>query len=154
MLNIRFFQHETKFVVGQVYATVRIQPPTFYSCNHIYEWEIYDEIGTIIPGSELLLGKYTKSVYYGTGHNRGRADYFINEKGEELTCYLNYDGTTRYIDAKTFMDERLPFLNVIESTGNQINTSLKNEHINRFLLNDEITKEICSFMNPNPLLLE
>jgi hypothetical protein len=61
---------------------------------------------------------------------------------------LDYDGTTRYRVVNTFIDERLSYLKLVESVGEAINVEGKNEHINKYLLNELIVKEICSFMNP------
>jgi hypothetical protein len=62
---------------------------------------------------------------------------------------LDYDGTTRYRKVNSFMDERLPYLSLIESVGEKTNMDGKNEHINKYILNQDLVKEICSFMNPN-----
>jgi hypothetical protein len=40
------------------------------------------------------------------------------------------------------------YLKLIESTGDKKNTNGINEHINTFILNEDVAKEICSFMNP------
>jgi hypothetical protein len=61
---------------------------------------------------------------------------------------LDYDGTTRYRVVNTFIDERLPYLKLVESVGKAVNVEGKNEHINKYLLNELIVKETCSFMNP------
>ena len=82
------------------------------------------------------------------GNNGGRYDYFRNEKGENVTHSLDYDGTTRYRVVNTFIDERLQYLKLVESVGEAINVEVKNEHINKYLLNDLIVKEVCCFMNP------
>jgi N-acetylneuraminic acid mutarotase len=95
------------------------------------------------------LGKYVSSVYIGYGDNGTRYDYFINAKGKEIMHCLNYDGTTRYREVKSFMNERLPYLSLVEGIGNGVNPANKNEHINKYVLNQELTKEICSFMNPD-----
>jgi hypothetical protein len=46
------------------------------------------------------------------------------------------------------MDERVDFVALFEGIGNEINESLVNEHINKYLLNENLVKEICSYMNP------
>jgi hypothetical protein len=46
------------------------------------------------------------------------------------------------------MEERLPFLKLVESTGVKKNEDNKNEHINKYVLNELITMEVCTFMNP------
>jgi hypothetical protein len=144
----KFFQNETKFVIGKTYETVRVTTPPYNSRSYVFNLETCDEVGTIDPGSELLLGTYVRSFNYGHGDNRGRCDFFINDKGVEVSFYLDYDGKTRYREVKTLMDERLPFLNVIESTQSKVNEGMVNEHINKFILNEDTAKEICSFMNP------
>ena len=138
----KFFQNEKKFVVGKTYETIRVQTPPWNPHNI----EPCDEIGKIIPNSQLFLGTYVSSEHYGYGDNGGRYDTFINKNGEKIYHYLDYDGTTRYREVKSDMDERINYLKVIESTGGKKNDT--NEHINKFLLNKEVIKEICSFMNP------
>lgn len=144
MTQNKFFQNESKFIVGKIYETIRVESRG-YKYNNINEC---DEVGKIIPNSELFLGSYVKSEHYGYGDNGGRRDYFINGNGQEVTFYLDYDGTTRYRKAKTHIEERIPFLNLIESIGDKINTNKDSEHINKYILNDTIYKEVCSFMNP------
>jgi len=144
-LNSNFFQNEKKFVVDNTYEALRERTPPY---NPKISIDICDEVGSIIPKSELYLGKYVSSCHYGYGDNGGRVDYFINDQGQEVSHYLDYDGTTRYRRVKSHMDERIPYLQVVESTGGKKNKDGKNEHINKFLLNDEIVKEVCSFMNP------
>jgi len=143
-----FFQNEKKFVVGQTYETLRVNRPPYNKDTFIYNLETCDEVGTIISGSELFLGKYVRSWNYGSGDNIGRCDTFMNDKGVEVSCYLDYDGKTRYRQTKTFMDERIPFINLVESIEGKTNKDHVNEHVNKFLFNPVITKEICSFMNP------
>ena len=142
-----FFQSEKKFVVGKAYETLRVKslPYGTYKCT----LETCDEIGIIIPNSQKFLGYYVSSQSYGYGDNGGRYDYFKNIKGENVTHYLDYDGTTRYREVKTFMDERLPYLKLVEGVGQGTNPERKNEHINKYLLNDLLVKEISSFMNPH-----
>ncbi len=147
----KFFQNEKKFVVGKTYETIRVKSPPWRphtECSYLRNLETCDEIGTIIPKSELFLGKYVKSQNYGYGDNGGRCDTFINKKGQEISHYLDYDGTTRYREVKSDMDERIHYLKLIESTSDKKNTNGINEHINAFILNKEVSKEICSFMNP------
>ena len=110
--EIKFFQHEKKFVIGNTYESLHVKAQPLGKISI----DICDEVGTIIPESELYLGKYVKSVHYGLGDNGGRVDYFINEHGEEISHYLDYDGTTRYRRVKSHMEERLPFLQIVEST--------------------------------------
>ena len=141
-----FFQDEKKFVVGKAYETLRVESPPWGTYS--VDLEKCDEIGTIIPNTEQFLGKYVSSQNYGYGDNGGRYDYFTNEKGETISHCLNYDGTTRYREVKSFMDERLPYLSLAEGIGNGVNPENKNEHINKYVLNQELVKEICSFMNP------
>ena len=142
----KFFQDEKKFVVGKVYETLRVKSPPWGTYS--VDLEKCDEIGTIFPNTEQLLGKYVSSQNYGYGDNGGRYDYFIDDKGETKGHCLNYDGTTRYREVKTFMNERLPYLSLAEGIGNGVNPENKNEHINKYVLNQELVKEICSFMNP------
>jgi len=42
------------------------------------------------------LGKYVSSNYYGRGDGGGRCDYFINDKGRQISNHLDCDGKTRY----------------------------------------------------------
>ena len=143
----KFFQNNKKFVVGKAYETLNVQTPRWgtYDSN----LETCDEIGTIIPNTEKFLGYYVSSQNYGYGDNGGRYDYFTNEKGETISHCLNYEGTTRYREVKTFMEVRLPYLNLVEAVGEKINIDGKNEHINKYLLNPDLVKEISSFMNPD-----
>jgi hypothetical protein len=92
-IETRFFQHETKFVIGKIYETLRVKSPPY---NGIINIETCDEIGTIIPNSEKLLGQYVLSVKIGYGDNGTRCDTFLNDKGEQINHYLDYDGTTRF----------------------------------------------------------
>jgi hypothetical protein len=48
------------------------------------------------------------------------------------------------------MDERISFLQLYESIVTECPTNIyaKNEHVNKFLFNEDVSKEICSFMNP------
>jgi len=149
-LQNKFFQNEKKFVVGKTYETIRVKTPPWrpHTVGNLYYLKICDEIGTIIPKSELFLGKYVRSENYGYGDNGGRCDTFINNDGKEISHYLDYDGTTRYREVKSDMDERIHYLKLIESIGDTKNTDGKNEHINTFILNEDVAKEICSFMNP------
>jgi hypothetical protein len=148
--NNKFFQNEKKFVVGQTYETLRVTTPPYNSRTYVYNLETCDEVGTVDIGSELLLGKYVKSMKYGYGDNGGRCDYFTNDKGEEILHYLNYDGKTRYREVNGFMDERLPFLNLVEFMEGKSNEGKMNEHIYEYIFNSSVAKEICS--NTNPLL--
>ena len=142
-----FFQSEKKFVVGKAYETLRVKTPPYGTYKSTLE--TCDEIGTIIPNSKKFLGYYVSSQNYGYGDNGGRYDYFKNINGENVTHSLNYDGSTRYRVVNTFIDERLPYLKLVESVGKAVNVEGKNEHINKYLLNELIVKEICSFMNPD-----
>ena len=146
--KLRFFQNEKKFVVGKSYETLRVIQSPYYTFSHEYNYETCDEKGNIVSESEKFLGTYIKSENYGYGDNGGRKDYFINKEGETVVHLLHYDGTTRYREVKTNMDERIDYLMTIEGIGNQKNIVGKNEHINKYLLNNELTKEICTFMNP------
>ena len=141
-----FFQSEKKFVVGKAYETLRVQTPRYgtYKCT----LETCDEIGTIIPNSEKFLGYYVSSVNVGYGDNGTRYDYFTDLNNNNVTNCLDYDGKTRYRQVKSFMDERLPYLKLVEGVGNGENENGKNEHINNYVLNDLLVKEVCSFMNP------
>jgi hypothetical protein len=161
-----FFQIEKKFVVGKSYETLRVKTPPWGT--YVSNLETCDEIGTIIPNSEKFLGKYVSSQRYGYGDNGGRYDYFTNIKGETITNCLDYDGTTRYRKVKTLMDERINYIMLLEGTSDEINVmpppppsisnnvilppSLNkidvNEHINKYLFDENLVKEICSFMNP------
>ena len=142
----KFFQNEKKFVVGQAYETLRVKSPQWGTYS--VDLEKCDEIGTIIPNTEQFLGHYIRSQKYGYGDNGGRYDYFTNAEGKEIAHCLNYDGTTRYRKVQSFMDERLPYLSLVEGVGDNVNPQNTNEHINKYLLNQELIKEICSFMNP------
>jgi hypothetical protein len=146
-MKSNFFQNEKKFVVGKWYETLRVIMPKWgtYPSN----LETCDEIGTIIPNSEKFLGKYVSSQCYGYGDNAGRYDYFINEKGETITNYLDYDGKTRYRRVDSFMDKRIHYITLAEAVGNNINENNVNEHINRYLLNSLLLKEICSYIGPD-----
>jgi len=146
-----FFQNETKFIVGETYETIRVKSPPYNSQTWVFNPETCDEIGTIIPNSELLLGKYISSQRYGFGDNSGRCDNFINENGDTISNYLDYDGTTRYRLVKTHMEERINYIklvNGIEENGNDIKLDREKEHIHKFMFNEGIVKEVCSFMNP------
>ena len=143
----KFFQNEKKFFVGKAYETLKVQTPRWGT--YVSNLETCDEIGTIIPNTEKFLGYYVSSQNYGYGDNGGRYDYFTNKKGETISHCLDYDGTTRYRKVNSFMDERLPYLSLIESVGEKTNMDGKNEHINKYILNQDLVKEICSFMNPN-----
>jgi hypothetical protein len=142
--NKKFFQNEKKFVHGNTYETIKVKAPY----RGYTDLETCDEYGDIIPNSELFLGKYVNSYSYGYGDNGGRCDEFINNEGQQVSHYLDYDGTTRYREVRSHMDERIDFLKVVESTANFVNTDGNNEHINKFLLNPVLVKEISSFMNP------
>lgn len=140
----KFFQNEKKFVVGNTYETLKVQS----RYRGYIDIETCDEHGEIIPNTELFLGKYVSSYSYGHGDNGGRCDSFINNEGIQISHYLDYDGTTRYRRVKTHMDERVNYLKLIESVGETKNKDGNNEHVNKYILNQELTKEICSFMNP------
>ena len=141
-----FFQNESKFIVGNTYETLRV--------NHVpynrFNTQLSDEVGTVIPNTSIFLGKYVSSYSYGHGDNGGRCDTFISTNGKQVSNYLDYDGTTRYREIKTYMDERISFLQLYESivTECPINIYANNENINKFLFNEDVAKEICSFMNP------
>jgi hypothetical protein len=140
----KFFQNEKKFVLGKSYETIKV----IAKYRGYTDLETCDEYGDIVPNSELFLGKYVSSYNYGYGDNGGRRDEFINNEGKQVYHYLDYDGTTRYREVKSHMDERINFLKLVESTSNIVNNNRKNEHINTFLLNPLLVKEISSFMNP------
>lgn len=140
----KFFQNEKKFVVGDTYETLKVRS----KYRGFYDIETCDECGEIIPNTELFLGKYVSSYNYGYGDNGGRCDKFINNLGEQITHYLDYDGTTRYRRVKSHMEERINYLKLVESTGETKNEGGENEHINKYILNEGLIKEICSFMNP------
>ncbi len=139
----RFFQSEKKFIVGQWYETLGVHMPKWGT--YVSNLETCDEIGNIIPNSEKFLGKYVCSARYGYGDNGGRYHYFTNEKGQPITNNLDYDGTTRY--RRVIVNERLPYLNLVEGVGDNINPGRENEHINKHILNPVLVKEIASFMN-------
>jgi hypothetical protein len=147
--STKFFQIETKFVVGNYYEFLRVKMPKWgtYASN----LETCDEIGTIIPNSTILLGKYVSSLSFGYGDNRSRCDTFINYDNKLITNYLLYDGTTRYREVESYFDTRINYLSLIEGVGDGLNKNGKNEHINKYLLDQELSKEICSFMGPNHL---
>lgn len=159
----KFFQNEKKFIVGNRYETLRVETPRWGT--YVSNLETCDEIGSVIPNSEKFLGKYVSSKNYGYGDNGGRYDYFTNEKGETVTNCLDYDGKTRYRTVQTLMDERIDFLMLFKGTESEIvtldatqepNTYQRNdmpppppdEHINKYLFDENLVKEICSFMNP------
>jgi hypothetical protein len=142
----KFFQNEKKFIVGNNYETLRVKSPPY---RGYLDLETCDEIGTIIPNSEKFLGRYVSSQHYGYGDNGTRYDYFINDKEEKITNCLEYDGTTRYRDVTTFMDERINYLKMVESVGEQVNIDNKNDHILKYVLNELIVREICSYIGPN-----
>jgi len=141
----KFFQNEKKFIVGEYYETLMVKTPPY---NPKVNIEICDEVGNIISGSEKFLGKYVSSRHVGYGDNGTRYDYFINYEGKQVTHYLNYEGTTRYRKV-SFMDERLPYVDLAEGVGSNVNLDEKDEHINRYFLNPIMVKEICSFMGPD-----
>ena len=141
----KFFQNEKKFVVGKCYETVRVETPRYGT--YVSNIETCDEIGTIIPGSEKILGYYVSSKHYGYGDNGGRIDTFKNFNGETIVHYLDYDGKTRYRKCESFMEERINYLKLVESVGDQVNE--KNDHVERYILNDLIVKDISTFLGPN-----
>jgi hypothetical protein len=158
-----FFQNEKKFIVGKSYETLRVETPRWGT--YVSNLETCDEIGSVIPNSEKFLGKYVSSQNYGYGDNGGRYDYFTNEKGETVTNCLDYDGKTRYRTVQTLMDERINYVMLNEGTESEIvtldatqepNTVQFNdmpppppdEDINKYLFDENLVKEICSFMNP------
>ena len=141
-----FFQNERKFIVGKTYETIRIEICPY--TNYANTMHILDELGVQIPDSEIFLGKYVSSYNYGYGHNSGRCDIFINNKGKQISNYLDYDGRTRYRQVKDYIDERVNYLMMIESIGYKENINGTNEYINKYILNEDIAKEICSFMSP------
>ena len=102
MAQNRFFQNESKFVVGKCYEKIRV--------NDIFTFGrpvgTTDESGTIVPGSNVYVGEYIKSVNSGS-NNFTRYDYFMLD-GVENISRLDYDGTTRYreVDCNT----RLPVI--------------------------------------------
>ena len=144
--KLKFFQNEKKFVVGKSYETLRVDTPPWGT--YVSNLETCDEIGNIIPDSEKFLGKYVRSQNYGYGDNRGRYDYFINEKEKTITNSLDYDGKTRYRQVQTYMDKRIDYLMLLEGVGDKINVSQVNEHINKYLFDLNVAKENCTFMNP------
>jgi hypothetical protein len=148
----KFFQNEKKFVVGKSYETLRVQTPRWGT--YVSNLETCDEIGSVIPNSEKFLGKYVSSQKYGYGDNGGRYDYFTNEKGETVTNCLDYDGKTRYRTVQTHMDKRIDYIMLWEGTNDIINVlppppSRDNEHINKYLFDENLVKEICTYMNPS-----
>lgn len=145
-MDIKFFQHEKKFIVGNKYSTLNVKSPPY---NGKIDIEKCDEVGTIIPNTELVLGKYVKSECYGHGDGGGRCDYFIANNGVTIKHYLDYDGTTRYRNITTLMDTRLPYISLVEGLGETKKKNNIDEHVNNYLLNTEIEKELCSYMNPS-----
>jgi len=146
MSVFKFFQNETKFEVGKTYETLRVKNPAIITVK--VNLETCDEVGVIIPNSERLLGKYVSSQHFGYGDNRSRCDNFLNDEGLTFSYYLDYDGTTRFRQVKTFMDERIEFIKLADGVNIGKNKGQINEHINTYLLNPLLIKEICSFMNP------
>jgi len=65
-----------------------------------------------------------------------------------ISHYLCYEGTTRYCKI-SFIENRLPYLFLVEGVDNNLNPDGKNEHINKFILNEIIIKEISCFIDPN-----
>lgn len=113
--------------------------------------ETCDEIGTIIPNSERFLGSYVGSQFYGYGDNGTRCDTFINDDGQNIHHYLDYDGTTRYREITRLIDQRINYIKLAEGIQNETNMENKNEHINKYILNPCIIKEVCSFKGNNLL---
>ena len=74
------------------------------------------------------MGEYVSSQNVGYGDNGTRYDYFKNNEGKEIVHYLNYEGTTRYREVKTFIDVHVSLL---EGIGDGVNPENKNEHINK-----------------------
>jgi len=152
----KFFQNETKFEVGKTYETLGVKTPPYGTYK--VTMETCDEVGTIIPNSERFLGKYVSSQKFGYGDNSNRCDTFINDKGEYINNYLNYDGSTRFREVKRLIDERLAYLSLFEGVQNVENGDVENadgenadgenKHIEQYVLNELLVKEICSFMNP------
>ena len=136
-MDIKFFQNEKKFIVGNNYSTLKVNSPCYTGLVPI---EKCDEVGTIIPNTELVLGKYVKSEYYGYGDGGGRCDTFINNDGLTITHHLDYHGTTRYREITSLMDVRVKYLSLVEGLGETKNKDNINEHINSFLPNEEIKK--------------
>jgi hypothetical protein len=66
---------------------------------------------------------------------------------------LDYDGKTRYRKVNSLMDERIHYISLAEGVCENVNQNGINEHINKYVLNDLLVKEICSYMNPNLLPL-
>ena len=146
MSKNKFFQNNDKFIVGQFYEKVQVEV-TDYEITRT-PLKIEDEIGRIIPNSSVLLGQYVKSYFSGIWKRRCRCDCFIGKNGREIIHELTRYNmkTIRYRRVMIDMEERISFLKIIESTGDVINTT--NEHITRYLMDENISKEICSFMNP------
>jgi hypothetical protein len=113
----KFFQNEKKFVVGKAYETLMVQSPRWGTYPH--NLETCDEIGHIIPNTEIFLGYYVKSISVGYGDNRTRYDYFTNAEGKEISHCLSYEGTTRYREVKTNVEEQIPYLKNIEDVKMQ-----------------------------------
>jgi hypothetical protein len=142
----KFFQNEKKFRVGKHYNTLRVKTPRWEG-----RVEQPDEVGTIIPNSEKYLGMYVSSEHYGYGDGGGRYDYFIDETGKKITHSLDYDGTTRYSETQlNYIINRTPYLKVFEEAGTNKNEGEINEHINHYILDGLLVKEICSFIPPIP----
>jgi hypothetical protein len=94
----KFFQYESKFVVGKRYETLRVKKiyVDYISMKQIPDGA-WDECGTIIPDSVKPAGIYVRSKSWGFGDNHTRDDYFLDEKtGKEIMYTLEYDGSTRY----------------------------------------------------------
>jgi hypothetical protein len=146
----KFFQNESKFKVGNYYETLRVKNLQYGTYK--FDLNTCDEIGTIIPQSEKFLGRYVKSEHLGYGDNGTRVDTFINDEEIEITNYLDYDGSTRFREVKRFIDERINYIKLAEAvpmTQIEESESIKTDHINKYLLNPLLVKEICSFMNPH-----
>jgi hypothetical protein len=107
----KFFQNESKFKIGHYYETLRVKNLPIGS----YKFDLYtcDEVGTIIPNSEIFLGKYISSLSIGYGDNGTRCDTFINDDGKEINHFLDYDGTTRYREVKR-LDDKIHNLRVTD----------------------------------------
>ena len=131
-----FFQNESKFKYRHTYSTIRVKIPPY---NPNISLTKCDEVGTIIPNTERLLGRYICSQYCGYGDGGTRYDYFLDYKNNLITNILDYDGTTRYIQLFD-LESRINYIKLSEG----INTSLS--HIIKFLFDDFIIKEICTYL--------
>ena len=131
-----FFQNEIKFKYIHTYLTIKVNTPPY---NLNIPLTKCDEVGSIIPNTERLLGRYIRSEYCGFGDGGTRYDYFLDYKNNIITNILDYDGSTRYVQLFD-LESRINYIKLSEG----IHTS--SSHIIKFLFDDFIIKDICSYL--------